>query len=133
MSAQLVVGTAAADALVCWGNAAAESFWSTLKTGCCNLHVSPRIAVAGEGVYIPNKRQQRTSHLFGKRASPTRSGIYFDGEQEIQYCLRQGLIDEMTIGVAPMLVGEGVPLFGAALNDIWLSHVGTSYGDSRMT
>ncbi len=61
------------------------------------------------------------------------SGVYFDGGQVIQSCLREGLIDEMTIGVAPVLIGEGIPLFGAIPNDIWLTHVGTSYGDSGMT
>ncbi len=66
-------------------------------------------------------------------SSQDASGVYIDGGQVIQSCLREGLIDEITIGVAPVLIGAGIPLFGAIPEDILLTHVGTSYSDSGMT
>jgi dihydrofolate reductase len=50
-------------------------------------------------------------------ASGARS-IYVDGGQTIQAFLAAGLIDEMTITVIPVLIGGGLPLFGALPNDI---------------
>ncbi len=61
------------------------------------------------------------------------SGVYIDGGQVIQSSLREGLVDEITIGVAPVLIGAGIPLFGVIPEDILLTHVGTSYSDSGMT
>ena len=46
--------------------------------------------------------------------------IYLDGGQVIQSFLREGLVDEMTITTIPILLGEGIPLFGALEKDIKL-------------
>jgi dihydrofolate reductase len=46
---------------------------------------------------------------------------YVDGGITIQRFMRQGLIDEMTLTVLPVLLGEGIPLFGALSKDQWLS------------
>ena len=46
--------------------------------------------------------------------------IYLDGGVIIQYFLREGLVDEMTITTIPILLGEGLPLFGKLENDIKL-------------
>lgn len=50
---------------------------------------------------------------------------YVDGGQTIQRFLRGGFIDELTITVVPVLIGAGVPLFGAIPADIVLHHVET--------
>ncbi|MBE0669899.1 MAG: dihydrofolate reductase [Anaerolineales bacterium] len=47
-------------------------------------------------------------------------GIYLDGGVTIQRFLREGLVDEMTITTIPILIGEGLPLFGALEKDIKL-------------
>jgi dihydrofolate reductase len=59
-------------------------------------------------------------------------GVYLDGGRLIQEFLRRGLVDEIIIGVAPVLIGDGIPLFGSLPRDIRLTHLGTSYGDSGM-
>lgn len=46
--------------------------------------------------------------------------IYLDGGVTIQRFLRAGLVDEMTITTIPILLGEGLPLFGALEKDIHL-------------
>ena len=39
--------------------------------------------------------------------------LYIDGGKTIQGFLRAGLIDEITITRIPLLLGSGIPLFGA--------------------
>lgn len=46
--------------------------------------------------------------------------IYLDGGVTIQRFLREGLVDEMTITTIPVLIGEGLPLFGSLEKDIKL-------------
>lgn len=52
-------------------------------------------------------------------------GVYVDGGQVIQSFLRAGLIDELIITRLPVLLGQGLPLFGALDSDIALKHVQT--------
>jgi dihydrofolate reductase len=47
--------------------------------------------------------------------------IYLDGGATIQSFLRAGLVDEMTITTIPVLIGEGLPLFGALHADVKLA------------
>lgn len=51
--------------------------------------------------------------------------VYVDGGKTIQSFLRAGLINEMTITQVPVLLGEGIPLFGALQQDIKLLHQST--------
>ncbi|MDQ3157709.1 MAG: dihydrofolate reductase family protein [Actinomycetota bacterium] len=60
-------------------------------------------------------------------------GVYVDGGQVVQEFLRHDLIDELIIGTAPVLIGDGIPLFGSLSRDVRLTHLGTSFGDSGMT
>ncbi len=60
-------------------------------------------------------------------------GVYIDGGQVIQAFLDEGLVDEITITRAPVLLGGGRPLFGSLDADIWLVHVGTRNLGSGMT
>lgn len=46
--------------------------------------------------------------------------IYLDGGVTVQRFLRAGLVDEMTITTIPILIGEGLPLFGALEKDVRL-------------
>lgn len=46
--------------------------------------------------------------------------VYLDGGQTIQRFLRAHLVDEMTITTIPILIGEGLPLFGSLEHDIKL-------------
>jgi len=51
--------------------------------------------------------------------------LYVDGGLTIQGFLRAGRIDRLTITKVPVLVGEGIPLFGSLPHDIRLKHVRT--------
>ena len=50
---------------------------------------------------------------------------YIDGGITIQRFLAAGLIDRMVITRVPVLIGAGIPLFGAVPKDISLRHVAT--------
>lgn len=60
-------------------------------------------------------------------------GVYVDGGKVIQEFLRHDLIDEITLARAPVLLGQGIPLFGALAHDVRLTHTGTATTDSGMT
>jgi dihydrofolate reductase len=50
---------------------------------------------------------------------------YVDGGITIQRFLQAGLIRRLTITRVPVLLGEGIPLFGVTGRDIILTHVAT--------
>lgn len=54
------------------------------------------------------------------------SGVYVDGGSVIQAFLRHDLIDELTVTTAPVLLGEGLPLFGSLGGDVRLTLLGCS-------
>lgn len=63
--------------------------------------------------------------LVDQLASEGAKHLYIDGGITIQRFLRAGLIDELTITVIPVLIGEGKPLFGPLEKDIALTYLST--------
>ena len=51
--------------------------------------------------------------------------VYVDGGDTIRRFLEAGLIERMTITTVPVLLGVGIPLFGALTRDVELRHAGT--------
>ena len=58
--------------------------------------------------------------------------LYIDGGITIQRFLRAGLIQRLIITRVPVLIGEGIPLFGALSRDIRLRHVVTRHYPSGL-
>jgi dihydrofolate reductase len=58
--------------------------------------------------------------------------IYVDGGITIQQFLRAGLIQRLTITRVPVLIGEGIPLFGSLPHDIRLRHIATRHYPSGL-
>jgi dihydrofolate reductase len=58
--------------------------------------------------------------------------LYIDGGVTIQRFLRAGLIQRLIITRVPVLIGEGVPLFGTLPRDIPLRHVATRHYPSGL-
>ena len=58
--------------------------------------------------------------------------LYVDGGVTIQGFLREGLIQRLIITRVPVLIGEGVPLFGGLSRDIRLQHVATRHYPSGL-
>jgi len=77
-------------------------------------------------------RGGRVEHMSGTPAEIVAklaaSGVqhaYIDGGITIQRFLRAGLIQRLTITRVPVLIGEGIPLFGTLLRDVRLRHIAT--------
>ena len=51
--------------------------------------------------------------------------LYVDGGATIQGFLAAGLLDEIIITRIPVLIGDGIPLFGRLPHDLELEHVRT--------
>ncbi|NTV72786.1 MAG: dihydrofolate reductase [Holophaga sp.] len=51
--------------------------------------------------------------------------LYVDGGVTIQEFLRAGRVDRLIITRVPVLIGEGIPLFGTLPHDVHLRHVAT--------
>ncbi len=94
----------------------------------------------GKRVVVLSSRYDRTmcqiaEGVWGTSASPGELAaqlaelgarhVYVDGGKTIQGFLRAGLISEMTITRIPILLGEGIPLFGALEHDVALMHRST--------
>jgi dihydrofolate reductase len=78
---------------------------------------------AGKRVAVLTRRPPAPKHderfVSGDPASvlkslPDARRIYVDGGDVIQQFLAAGLIDELTLSTIPLLLGEGIPLFGKA-------------------
>jgi dihydrofolate reductase len=51
--------------------------------------------------------------------------LYIDGGETIQRFLRAGVIQRLVITRVPVLIGQGIPLFGTLPQDIRLRHIAT--------
>jgi dihydrofolate reductase len=58
--------------------------------------------------------------------------IYLDGGITIQRFLRAGLVNCLIITRVPVLIGEGIPLFGSLPHDVHLKHVATQHYPSGL-
>ncbi|MEM6321626.1 MAG: dihydrofolate reductase family protein, partial [Bacteroidota bacterium] len=51
--------------------------------------------------------------------------LYIDGGKTIQTFLQADLIDELIVTTIPVLLGQGIPLFGQLAERLWFEHVDT--------
>jgi dihydrofolate reductase len=58
--------------------------------------------------------------------------VYVDGGLTVQEFLRAGQIHELTITRVPVLIGEGISLFGRVPKDINLRHINTRQYESGL-
>jgi dihydrofolate reductase len=76
---------------------------------------------AGPAELMSGEPSQIAQQLAGTGAKH----VYVDGGITVQQFLRAGLIHQITITRVPVLIGDGIPLFGSLLHDIQLRHLGT--------
>jgi dihydrofolate reductase len=65
------------------------------------------------------------AEIASKLAASGARHLYVDGGATIQQFLRAGLINRLIISRLPVLIGEGIPLFGSLPQDIRLAHIAT--------
>ncbi len=81
---------------------------------------------------IPARMEGRVSIMSGKPAEILEElaekgvqHVYVDGGITLQAFMAAGLIDEITVTLIPVLIGDGIPLFGPLHDDVRLEHVST--------
>ncbi len=72
------------------------------------------------------------AEIVSKLAASGAHNLYIDGGITIQRFLRAGLVQRLIITRVPVLIGEGIPLFGALPRDLRLHHVTTQHYPSGL-
>lgn len=72
------------------------------------------------------------AEIVAKLASSDAHHLYIDGGITIQGFLRAGLVQRLIITRVPVLIGDGIPLFGALPRDVRLHHVATQHYPSGL-
>ncbi|MGA8596648.1 MAG: dihydrofolate reductase family protein [Bryobacteraceae bacterium] len=104
-----------------------------LKLGHLGLYGGkPVIVLSGRPLDLSSGRGAVLEHMSGEpREIVMRleqrgfQHAYIDGGLTIQRFLAAGLIDRLVVTRVPVLIGEGIPLFGPVPRDIPLHHVAT--------
>jgi len=65
------------------------------------------------------------AEIVAKLAATGAHRLYVDGGITIQRFLRAGLVQRLVVTRVPVLIGQGIPLFGALSHDLRLRHVAT--------
>jgi dihydrofolate reductase len=72
------------------------------------------------------------AEIVAKLAATGARHLYIDGGITIQGFLRAGLVQRLIITRVPVLIGDGIPLFGALPRDVRLHHVSTQHYPSGL-
>jgi dihydrofolate reductase len=72
------------------------------------------------------------AEIVSKLASSGAHHLYVDGGITIQRFLRAGLVQRLIITRVPVLIGDGIPLFGTLPRDVRLHHVSTQHYPSGL-
>src|ERR1700693_2791051 len=72
------------------------------------------------------------AEIVSQLAASGAHNLYIDGGITIQGFLRAGLIQRLIITRVPVLIGEGVPLFGSLPHDVRLRHIATRHYPSGL-
>jgi dihydrofolate reductase len=90
------------------------------------------VVLSSRAIDASNVRGAAIEHMSGSPAAITdrlaASGAghaYVDGGITVQRFLRAGLIQRLIVTRVPVLIGEGIPLFGSLPHDVQLRHIHT--------
>jgi dihydrofolate reductase len=108
------------------------TFETVLSFGRWPYGTRPVVVLANRSVAIPAERAGTVEATAGPPVEALRRlgargahHAYVDGGRTIQGFLAAGLIDRLIVTRVPVLIGGGVPLFGALPRDVRLRHVQT--------
>ncbi len=83
--------------------------------------------LSGAPAATVEKMSGEPAGIVAELASRGMNHLYVDGGLTIQQFLRAGLVDRLVITRVPVLIGQGIPLFGALPRDIPLRHIATHH------
>jgi dihydrofolate reductase len=72
------------------------------------------------------------AEIVARLAATGAQHLYVDGGITVQRFLRAGLVQRLVVTRVPVLIGEGIPLFGPVPRDIRLRHVATRHYPSGL-
>ncbi len=72
------------------------------------------------------------AEIVSRLAASGAHNLYVDGGITIQRFLRAGLVQHLIITRVPVLIGDGIPLFGTLTRDLRLRHVATQHYPSGL-
>ena len=72
------------------------------------------------------------SDIVAQLAATGAHHLYIDGGITVQRFLRAGLVQRLVITRVPVLIGDGIPLFGALPRDVRLHHVAPQHYPSGL-
>lgn len=81
------------------------------------------LSAAGGGVL--EQMAGSPAEIVSRLAASGARHLYVDGGITIQRFLRAGLVQRLVLTRVPVLIGDGIPLFGALPGDVRLRHVAT--------
>jgi dihydrofolate reductase len=88
------------------------------------------LSAAAEGVV--EQMAGAPEEIVAKLAASGAQHLYVDGGITVQRFLRVGLVDRLVITRVPVLIGDGIPLFGTLPRDMRLRHVATRHYPSGL-
>lgn len=90
------------------------------------------VILSSRSVHVPSSISQSVesiscspAELVSRLSKRGARHLYVDGGKTIQGFLNAGLINELIITKIPILIGSGIPLFGALQRDIRVRHIET--------
>jgi dihydrofolate reductase len=90
------------------------------------------VVLSSRPVDSPTKKGGVVEHMAGspaeiiaRLAATGARHLYVDGGITVQNFLRAGLVQRLVITHVPVLIGDGIPLFGNLPHDIQLQHIAT--------
>jgi dihydrofolate reductase len=72
------------------------------------------------------------AEIVSRLASSGAHDLYVDGGVTVQGFLRAGVVQRLIITRVPVLIGDGIPLFGSLPRDVRLRHVATRHYPSGL-
>ncbi|MDJ0571731.1 MAG: dihydrofolate reductase family protein [Pleurocapsa sp. MO_192.B19] len=109
-----------------------KTYEQVLSLGQWSYGSKPVIVLSSNKIEIPARLAQTVSHssespqeLYDRLREKGAKRLYIDGGNTIQRFLAEGLIDNLTVTVIPIILGKGIPLFGDLKQDILLRHIAT--------
>ena len=120
-----------------------KTYEKVLSFGQWPYESKPVIVLSRNKIKIPEKLAKIVSHssesskeLCERMSKEGVKRLYIDGGITIQRFLDEGLINDITITIIPVILGDGIPLFSNLKKDISLKHVATktySFGFVQLT
>lgn len=113
-----------------------KTYEKVLSFGEWSYGRTPVVVLSRNSISFPPRVPDTVTHssepprdLLERLSGEGARHVYVDGGITIQEFLSEGLVDEITVTMIPVIIGDGMPLFGSIEKDISLTHVCTTAFD----